>query len=298
MSDTEKYINPFIDFGFKKIFGEEPNKDLLLDSLKEEQGQITGITYLKNESLGANQADRKAIFDLYCIDEGGERFIVELQRTAQKYFKDRLVYYATLPITEQAKQGDWNFELKAVYVIAILDFVFDEGKAAPTKYRYDAKLTEINDCQVFYNKLYFIYLEMPKFNKRLEELGSHFEQWMYVLKHLNKLERIPGALQERIFGRLFEVAELAKLPTEQAINYQESMKHYRDIKNSLDTAEKKGREEGIEKGREEGLKEGIEKGIQQEKLFIAQQMLQEGLDVRLIARLTGLNLQQIRQLKP
>jgi len=137
---TERYINPFTDYGFKKLFGEEPNKDLLLDFLnvllQEEQGEIKSLTYLKNEHLGTGELDRKAIFDLYCENEKGEKFIVELQKTKQNFSKDRTVYYSTFPIREQAKRADWNYELKAVYTVAILDFVFDEDSL---KYYRDMK---------------------------------------------------------------------------------------------------------------------------------------------------------------
>ncbi len=126
----EKYLNPFTDYGFKKLFGEPVNKNLLLDFLnellREEQGEITDLTYLKNEHLGSSEVDRKAIFDLYCENERGEKFIVELQKTKQNFFKDRSLYYATFPIQEQAERGDWNYQLKAVYTVAILDFVFDQ----------------------------------------------------------------------------------------------------------------------------------------------------------------------------
>lgn len=106
---TEKYINPFTDYGFKKIFGEEPNKDLLLDFLNEllwnEQGEIKSLSYIKNEQLGTTGLDRRAIFDLYCENERGEKFIVELQKARQDFFKDRTVYYSTFPIREQAQQA-------------------------------------------------------------------------------------------------------------------------------------------------------------------------------------------------
>ncbi len=116
-SGSEKYINPFTDYGFKRLFGEEPNKNLLLDFLnellKDEQGTITDLTYLKSGQLGMSGTERKAIFDLYCTNERGERFIVELQKTKQKFFKDRMIYYATFPIQEQAKKGStWGFKLE------------------------------------------------------------------------------------------------------------------------------------------------------------------------------------------
>jgi predicted transposase/invertase (TIGR01784 family) len=274
---VEKYINPFTDYGFKRLFGEELNKDLLLDFLnellKEEQGQIKDLTYLKTEQLGATEIDRKAIFDLYCENEKGEKFIVELQKTKQNFFKDRTVYYSTFPIREQAKRADWNYELKAIYTIAILDFVFDADKAEPSKFRYDVKLTEVDAKKVFYDKLTFIYLEMPKFNKSVDELETRFDKWLYVIKNLNKLDRIPDKLREQIFDKLFDTAEIARFTQDQIRSYEDSLKYYRDLKNSLDTARD-------------------EKAIE-----IAKNMLQKGFSYSEISELTGLTEAQIKTIK-
>ena len=125
----DKFVNPFTDFGFKKLFGEEPHKELLisfLNTLLPQHHQIQDLQYTKNEYQGVTALDRKAIFDLNCISTTGERFIVELQKAKQNYFKDRSVYYATFPIREQAQRGDWDFKLSAVYTVGILDFVFEE----------------------------------------------------------------------------------------------------------------------------------------------------------------------------
>jgi len=281
---AEKYINPFTDYGFKRLFGEEPNKDLLLDFLnvllQEEQGEIKALTYLKNEHLGTSEIDRKAIFDLYCENEKGEKFIVELQKTKQNYFKDRTVYYSTFPIREQAKRADWNYELKAVYTIAILDFVFDEDKATPDKFRYDIKLTDTETQEVFYNKLTFIYLEMPKFNKTLDELETRFEKWLYVIRNLNRLDRVPEKLRERIFDKLFETAEIAKFTPDQIRSYEDSLKYYRDMKNSLDTAKE----------------EGVEIGIEIAKLEVARKALRKGMSIEDVIDLTGLSREQVEKL--
>jgi predicted transposase/invertase (TIGR01784 family) len=203
------------------------------------------------------------------------------------------VYYSTFPITEQAKKGEWDYQLKAVYMIAILDFVFDADEVEEDKYRYDVKLTDIDTGKVFYDKLKFIYLEMPKFRKGVEDLSSRFEKWMYVLRHLSTLERIPEALQEKIFQKLFSVAELAKLTPEQAQSYRDSLKYYQDIKNSIDTATEKGREEGKKEGREEG----IQQGIKTRNLEIAKNMLAHQIDMASIAAVTGLSMEEIEQLK-
>ncbi|MEI7597647.1 MAG: Rpn family recombination-promoting nuclease/putative transposase [Bacteroidota bacterium] len=278
---VEKYINPFTDYGFKKIFGEELNKDLLLDFLnellKEEQGLIKDLTYIKTEQLGATEIDRKAIFDLYCENEKGEKFIVELQKTRQNFFKDRTVYYSTFPIREQAKRADWDYELKAVYTIAILDFVFETDKAEENKIRYDVKLTDQETKKVFYDKLTFIYLEMPKFNKSIDELETRFDKWLYVLKNLSKLDRIPEKLKEKVFDKLFEAAEIAKFTTDQIRSYEDSLKYYRDLKNSLDTAKEEGK---------------IEREIE-----IAIEMLKSNEPIEKISKFTGLTIAQIEGLK-
>ncbi len=277
----EKYINPFTDYGFKKLFGEEPNKDLLLDFLnellKEEQGEVREITYIKSEQLSSSELDRKAIFDIYCENEKGEKFIVELQKAKQNFFKDRTVYYSTFPIREQAKRADWNYELKAVYTVAILDFVFDEDKSEPEKYRYDVKLADIETCKVFYDKLTFNYLEMPKFDKSVDELETRFDKWLYVLRNLNRLNRIPEKLQERVFEKLFEVAEIAKFTPDQVLSYEDSLKYYRDMKNSLDTA----------------FDEGIEKGLEN----VAKEMLKNHESFDKIMRYTGLTRRQIEKIE-
>ena len=286
----EKYINPFTDYGFKRLFGEEANKDLLMDFLNEllrqEQGEIKAITFLKTEQLGSTEIDRKAIFDLYCENENGEKFIVELQKTKQDFFKDRALYYSTFPIHEQAKKGsDWNFELKAIYTIGVLDFVFEEDKNDANKYKYVVKLSDIETNKVFYNKLTFVYLEMPKFKKTLDEIETHFEKWLYVLRHLNELDKMPAKLTERIFKKLFDVAEIAKFNREQLMAYEDSMKYYRDLKNSFDTKFREGEESGLKKGENK------------KALEIAKNLLAMCVDIEIISQTTGLTSVEIESLR-
>ena len=127
-----KYLNPFTDFGFKKIFGEQASKPLLLDflnALLPNTNKIVDLTFKNNEQLGQTDLDRKAIYDIYCENEKGEKFIVEMQKTHHLYFKERMVYYSTFPIQKQAEKGlQWKFDVKAVYCIGILDFKFDDDE--------------------------------------------------------------------------------------------------------------------------------------------------------------------------
>jgi len=259
----DRYINPFTDFGFKRLFGSEPNKDLLLDFLNElikERGRIETLTYLKAEQLGLSEFERRAVFDLYCESETGEKFIVEMQKAKQKYFKDRSVFYSTFPIREQAQRGqEWDFQLNAVYTVGILDFVFDEDKDSPEYFHHHVQLMETKRKRVFFDKLTYIYLEMPKFTKTEDELETHFDKWLYILKNLPRLQERPQRIQERVFQRLFKAAEIARFDPSELAAYEESLKHYRDLKNGNDT----GREEGREQGREEGLAEGLAIGREQ-----------------------------------
>jgi predicted transposase/invertase (TIGR01784 family) len=278
----EKYVNPFTDFGFKKLFGEELNKDLLLDflnSLLPDQ-KITDLTYSRVDRLGLTEEHRKAIFDLYCENEKGEKFIVELQKVKQKYFKDRSLYYSTFPIQDQAVRGsEWDFQLKAVYFIGILDFVFDDENKEKTVVT-EAKLMDTKNNKVFYDKLTFIYLQMPNFNKEESELKNHFEKWLFVLRYLSKLQDRPRALQEKVFERVFEVAEIAKFKPEERKDYEESIKVYRDMKNSIDTA----LEEGEVKGKIEG------------KTEVAKAMKKKKFSVQDISEMTGLSKEEIEKL--
>ena len=281
----DKYINPLTDFGFKKLFGSEPNKVLLIDFLNQilpDKHQIKDLSYSKNEQMGLNELDRKAIFDLYCVGESGERFIVEIQKAKQNYFKDRSIYYASFPIQEQAQKGDWDYQLDPVYTVGILDFIFDDHKS-------DDELLHVVElknqrCEVFYDKLKFIYIELPKFKKKEEELETQFEKWLFVFRHLSKLQDRPRKLQDKIFQKLFEAAEIAKFSPEERDAYEESLKYYRDLKNVVDTS------------REEGLLEGIEKGIEKRNVEIAKKMKEKGMSLSDISELTGLDIGDISKL--
>ena len=249
----DKYISLLTDFGFKRVFGTEPNKDLLIDflnTLLPAHHQIQDLSFKNNESLGNTPIDRKAIFDIYCEAKSGERFIVEIQKAKQNFFKDRSVYYATFPVQEQALKGEWNFKLSPVYTVGILDFVFDDHKHEDTIIH----VVELKNqhCEVFYDKLKFIYIELPKFTKSINELESHQDKWLYLLKHLPDLTDRPEFYQDGVFGQLFEVAEIANFSRIEQDGYQNSLKYYRDMNNVVNTS----REEGIEIGREAGIEIG------------------------------------------
>ena len=294
-----KYINPYTDFGFKKLFGTPLNKELLisfLNSLFEGREVISDLTYLNGENLGNNYGDRRAIFDVYCENEKGETFIVEMQKAEQQFFKDRSVFYSTFAIQNQGKKGVWDFNLKGVYTVAILDFVFPDKEYADDNLRHEVKLLDVDDKHVFYDKLTFLYLEMPKFTKKEDELRTMYDKWLFVLHNLSRLMKRPAALQERVFTRLFEQAEIARYSPKERMKYEDSLKVYRDLKNVIDTAELKGQRKGFEQGRKQGIEQGRKQGSVGERKKIAKTMKALGMSLESISQATGMTIEDIAAL--
>lgn len=279
----ERYISLLTDFGFKRIFGTDLNKDLLinfLNSLFNGEEVIKDVKYLNSENVGDVFTERKAIFDVYCENEQGEKFIVEMQNAYQTFFKDRSLFYSTFPIREQALKGsDWNFCLKKVYVVALLNFKMSDEAFDTSDTIHTIALMDTKTNKIFNAKLIFKYVEVGRFDKTDEELTLLSDKWMFVLKNLSRLNNRPSSLREKIFSRLFDAAAIARFTPTELREYEDSLKAYRDIKNSLDTAEAKGREEGINIA----------------NLAIAKRMLSDGMDMELVLKYTGLTEEQIKK---
>ena len=295
----ERYVNPYTDFGFKKLFGTELNKDLLISLLNalfdrsaqqspgEPKQVVKDLRYLPTEKM-ASFGQRRAVFDVYCEGENGEKFIVEMQQASQDFFKDRSVFYSAFPIIEQGRTGDWDFHLNNVYTIGILNFIFPGDEYDKDCFHHEVKLMDIEDKHVFYDKLTYVYLEMPKFNKTEDELVSMYDKWLFVLRNLTRLMERPAALQERIFQRVFDQAEIARFTLDESRIYEESLKQYRDMSNTIASAERRGRAEGREEGRAEGRVETNREN--------ARRMKVKGYAVEDIAEITGLTAEEIKGL--
>ena len=238
----DKYINPFTDFGFKKLFGTEVNKDLLMDFLNElihSEGKIKEVKYLNPEQLGRSEDDRRAVFDIYCETETGETFIVEMQKAKLNFFKDRSVYYASFPIREQGLRGDWDYRLKSVYTVGILNFTFNESKDEKDYYHSEVKLMDV-----------------------------------------------------RIFKKMFQVAEIAKLNKQEILEYEDNLKRYRDLYSAFETAKMEGEARGEIRGEKRGRIEGKIEG----KIEVALKLLNKGMPVEDVCDATGLSKEQLKEL--
>ena len=283
-----KFINPFTDVGFKILFGQEFSKPRLLDflnTLLEGERSITDLSFLDKEQPAIFDGDRSPIYDILCETADGEKIIVEMQNREHPNYKERMVYYAAEAIVRQGEKGEtWGYDVKAVYLVAFTNFVMS-GYAG--QLRIDVGLTD-REGRPFTGKLRLICLQMPCFTKEAEACENHFERWMYILKNMEILDRMPWAAQNAVFQRLAEVAEVSKLSKEERLQYDHALKRYRDTVNAMTGAEQKGRAEG----RAEGETIGAEKARREN----ARTMKADNMPVELIAKYTGLTAEEIAAL--
>ena len=331
-----KYIDLMVDWSFKKIFGTEVNKDILIEFLKVifPQYAISDITYVPTEQLGIMEDDRKAIFDVLCRTVDGKTFLVEMQRGYQKHFFERALFYTSFPIMKQGKKAlaeeakgnrPWDFSLDGVFFLGILNFKYEDDEMTEHRYR----LMEATSKKLMTDKLEFVFVEVEKFDKGEDELETDLDKWLYLLKNMSNLLERPERLRDRIFTKLFDVAELAQLDDEDRIKYIKAMNTERDtynqieyaretgheegkaegLKEGLEAGRKEGKEEGIKEGREkgrkegkeagrkEGLKEGREEGSKDERSKIAINLIRLGASCEIIAQATGLSAEEVSKLK-
>ncbi|MDR1053067.1 MAG: Rpn family recombination-promoting nuclease/putative transposase [Planctomycetaceae bacterium] len=240
-----RYINPYTDFGFKKLFGEEANKDLLIDFLNAvlpEGTRVANLEFRNPEQLPETVTDRKAIFDIACVSDSNESFTVEMQKAKQLYFKDRALFYSSFPIQRQAQKGDWNFKLDPVFLVAILDFEYDEIEERKKLHRLVTLKDQDGDN--FSETLKMIFLQMPLFKLTESELVTRKDKWLYFLKNLESFDDIPTIFREPIFEKAFNTAEYLMYSPAIKEAYQNDLKAYRDNRNVLETAHILGEAKG------------------------------------------------------
>ncbi len=284
-----KFINPFTDIGFKKIFGQEVSKDLLIDflnNLLKGERVINDVRFLDKEQLGFYDDDRSLIYDVLCETPSGERIIVEMQNRSQPYYKRRSIYYAAQAVVRQGERGKgWHYDVKAVYCISFMNF---QQNDISERFRVDVTLMDMETKQSFSELLRLVYLQLPLFTKDYTECENDFERWICVLKDMDIMNRLPDAAKNSVFKKLAEIGELSSLTYEERLKYDDALKRYRDTIAVMEGQKQEGFREGMEKG--------IEKGIEKGKAEIARNLKNDGIPLDVIARNTGLSIEEIEKL--
>lgn len=267
-----RYIDLRTDFGFKRLFGREDSKDILkqfLFDVLELPYPIQELTYIPQEQLPATSQERRGIYDVYCVDTMGRRFIVEMRRDLLANIKERALYYSTFAITYQAQRGlDWQFALLPVYCVVVLDYDMDED----TRYLRRVQLMDSERNTVFYEKLTFVYIELSKFKPPTGAMTSA-DKWIYLLRYMPELQDIPAELAEEPFNQAFTIAEEAALSAEERWLYEGNLKQARTLYAQLAAAEEEGRVAGEHR----------------KALEIAQSLLAQGMDVAFVTQITGIS---------
>ena len=280
-----KYINPFTDVGFKRIFGQELSKPLLLDflnSLFEGEKRIVNLTFLDKEQPALFEEDRSLIYDIYCETDEGEKIIVEMQNKSQPYFKNRSIYYVSESIARQGERGSsWNYEIDSVYLVAFLNFSPLDFKK---QFRTDVVLAEKDTKEQFSDKLRMIYLQLPLFTKEADECENQVERWIYLLKNMETLNRLPWAAQSAVFKKLESIADVGGMTRAERLQYDEALKKYRDTISVFEGVRLEGRMEGNAEGRLE------------EKIAIARNLKSMGMSISDVSKATGLSEEGIKVL--
>ena len=284
-----RFINPFTDVGFKRIFGQEISKPVLiafLNALLDGERKIVDLQYLDKEQPGETIDNRSLIYDVYCKLDNDDYIIVEMQNKSQPFFKNRSIYYISRSISRQGEPGnDWVYDVKAVYIIALLNFHRDD---ISKEFRTDVALMDMKHKTLFSDKMRLVYLQLPYFTKELDECETLFEKLIYVLKHMDVLQRMPWLAQDAVFQKLASIADVASLTQQERIAYDENLRIYRDNIAVYEGQYLEGLEKGEAKGRAEGRVEAMMEN--------ARRMKADGMATDLITKYTGLSAEEIEQL--
>ena len=290
-----RFIDPRVDWAFKRIFGSEDTKECLitfLNGLFEDELVIKDVTFAKTEKLGLRPDDRGVVFDVYCVTNEGKHVIVEMQKKEQEYFADRALYYTARAIVQQGVRGIWDYHLAPVYTVCFMDFVLDSPILK--KFRTDLVLTDLQTHQRVSDRMRIVYLQLPLFDKHTEaECMDIFDCWIYIMKNMNMFEQMPFSEKYPVFRKLAEIGDLRKLSREELELYDEDIKNMRDIYATRKFDEKRGMEKGMAKGRAEGKVEGKAEG----KAEVARNLLAMGMSWSQIMQATGLTEDQLKQLQ-
>ena len=287
---VQRYVDILTNGGFKALFGDVNNKDVvisILNVLLPEHRQIEGIDYLTTELQGpvVNQS-KEYHYDFMCRDKSGTYFIVELQKYWEDDWFKRCVSYASRAYDLQNKRGQ-DYDVPPVYLIGLMDIEVGHPDKELWKDKYVSEYTfrEKETHDLLAETIVIIFAEMAHFDKKAEECVTEADKMLFVLKFIGRMMEQPAWLQNEVYTRIFSACEIAGFPEDKRIKYEQEMNDEKRLRSEFNTAKRMGLEEGLEKGREEA------------RLESARKLKQLGVAAEVIAEATGLSPEEIAQLE-
>ena len=298
-----KFINPFTDWGFKRIFGQKISKELLIDflnSLFEGEFVIKDINFKDKEMLGMTKDSRGAVFDVYCTTDDGKDIIVEMQNSGQTYFVDRSIYYTSRAIVNQAERGPWNYKLSPVYTVCFMNFI--DRSAGIVKFRTDVCVCDLVTGAPISKNIRIVYLSLPLFARNeADECKTDFERWIYILKNMSTFERMPFMAKNAVFKKLAEISDVRALSKSEMEKYDADLKNLRDAYATYEYAENKGMAKGMAQGMKQGMAKGMKQGLEKGKAEANEgtvfNLTKLGMTVDFIMKATGLTEDDIKRIQ-
>lgn len=294
-----KYLDPTVDYAFKRIFGKETSKDALiafLNAIFRGQKDIKDLFYNRTEFVGDTSENGTVIFDLTCITASGEQFIIEVQRSRHNNFFKRVFYYGSKLTSDQAPKGNrklWNYDISEVYVVVIMDGFKMPRAKEDSKYLHEFCIKEKYDDRIYPHNFGLIFLELVNFTKDENLLDNDLDAWFFLLKNMSKLDKIPVYLKKPIFEKVFKIAEYSNLTKKERDMYNSSLKRKWDQKVVLDYA----REEGKKKGEKIGERIGEKIGKEKTERRIIENLLTRNIPISEIASIVGVSVEFIEAIQ-
>ena len=292
------FVNLRSDVGFKAVFADRNNKDILIGVLNQILPPEARIEDIKEYSDREQRRDvpygKKTVLDLVCVDRDDRTFVVEMQASEEDFFFERCVYYASGLYHLELSDGVRYKGLRPVYVVSFLNYRLrhdDESLWDTDHFISNWRFTEKRTGMVADQTISVIFVEMTLFTKTLEECVTEFDRLFYIFKNSDGFQRIPEWIEEAggISRRLAEACEVAAFDKEKKLKYEIDKMNEWDIQAQKEYAVRKGLEEGLQKGLREGREEGLEQGREETRLSIARKLFEAGTPVDVIVNCTGVD---------
>ena len=290
MSYQFKYADLLDDEVFKLVFGRESTKDVMIEFLNQviPDRKIVDLEFIDKEMHPVERDAKGSVYDMFCKTDEGSRIIVEVQRRKQPFYPERALYYSTFQIQRQVESGAEYYDFLPVYVVNILNFKMDNDSDS-TEIKTIYRLYKENSNILLTDRVTFIFIELPKFNKSLEELDGNILEGMYFcFKNMGTLTKRPEALSHDVFSKIFQVTELYNMDDITRTKVLHKMTTERDLRNQMAYA----REEAIAEGLAEGLAKGLAEGRAEGRAETIRKMLAAGIPVSVIADALEMTLEQ------